>query len=179
VTETYELDGRTSVTFKTGAKDKESLINFSGARQFVRAEMIAFFGLKPSECDGRSDYEVRVMCDQIAQAVALMQDQLGATLAPKEESKPASTQPRDQIPAAVHESMKDGDPWAQAEGNAEPAKTEPEPAPDPKVVMLDTIASQTNVKDLQRVWSENKVLFEDSEIMAAYKAKGKSLQAAA
>ncbi len=177
--ETYDLESRTSVTFKTGEKYKESLINFSGARQQVRADIIAYFGLKPSECDGLTDFEIRQAADRIAQAVVTVTNKLGAAIVKDE---PASAQPRDQIPAAVHEAMKDGDPWAQAEGGSSaPAKAEePAPDPDPVAVMIDTINAQTSVKAIQVVWAENKALFnQHPEIMAAYKAKGKALQAAA
>ncbi|MBB5833398.1 hypothetical protein [Kribbella italica] len=180
-----ELTSRTSVTYKTGEKYKESLINFSGEREAVRADQIAYFGLKPSECDGRTDFEIRLMCDAVAQAVTTVQNKLGAVLATKSEetaaNAAASTQPRDQIPAAVHEAMKDGDPWKAAEGASSPAKAEAaDPTPNPVDVMIDTVNSQTSVKALQLVWAENKVLFDaNPEIMAAYKAKGKSLQAAA
>jgi hypothetical protein len=174
---------RTSVTFKTGEKYKESLINFSGAREQVRADVIAFFGLVPSECDGRTDYEVRLMADSIAQSVAVVQNKLGAVLATKSEvaAGNAQAQPRDQIPQAVHDAMANGDPWKQAGEADTTAAAKPEaPAPSPVEVMLDTVDAQVEVKALQLVWAQNKQLFKDhDELMAAYKAKGKSLQAAA
>ncbi|WP_405056951.1 hypothetical protein OG474_29955 [Kribbella sp. NBC_01505] len=174
--ETCDMDGRLSVTFKTGEKFKESLINFSGAREFVRSEMIAYFGLKPSECDGRTDYEIRLMCDRVAQAVEIVSNKLGAVIATKGE-----VQAGDAALAKQNETEAAGaDPWAGVgEATAEPAKSA-EPEVDPRRVVLDTIESVTSVKDLHRLWSENKAMFEaNPDVMAAYKVRGKALQVAA
>lgn len=182
MTETYELASRTSVTYKTGEKYKESLINFAGDRQAVRADTIAFFGLDPEACETMTDFEIRQAADAIAQAVVAVTNKLEGKVAPKTApaaSAESASVATDGIPAAVHEAMKNGDPWVQAgEAEATPAKPEA-PAPTALEVMLDTVNAQTSVKDLQKVWAENKALFEDADLMAAYKTKGKALQAAA
>lgn len=179
MTETYELASRTSVTYKTGEKYKESLINFSGDRQAVRADQIAYFGLDPEECESMTDFEVRQAADAIAQAVVAVTNKLAGKIAPKvAPSTESASVATPGIPAAVHEAMKNGDPWEQA-GETTAAKVEA-PAPSPLEVMLDTVNAQVEVKQLQLVWAQNKALFnENPELMAAYKAKGKSLQAAA
>jgi hypothetical protein len=56
------------------------------------------------------------------------------------------------------------------------AAKEEAPPPDPKAVLLGQIDEQGDVTSLKRLYAENKAAFDgDEALMAAYKAKGKSL----
>jgi hypothetical protein len=56
------------------------------------------------------------------------------------------------------------------------AAKEEQPPPDPKAVLLGKIEEQATVPDLKRLYAENKDAFDgDPSLLAAYKAKGKSL----
>lgn len=63
------------------------------------------------------------------------------------------------------------DVWAAAGGSA--AEEEP---PNP---IYDQIKDAADVPALQRLWAENQPAFKDADVLAAWKARGKALSAAA
>jgi len=170
VTETYELDSRTSVTFKTGKQYKESLINFNGARQAVREDVIAYFGLDAEAVKDMTDFEIRMAADEIAQGVSTVASKLGGKVLG---SKPASSSESES-----ERTTSGNDPWASVEGSTTSAPAEePKVEEDPLKAMRDTIESMQDVPGLQRLWAENRPLFDaNADLMVAYKARGKHLQ---
>lgn len=155
-------------------------VTFEGSIERTTEDITAFFGI-PKE---GTPFEIHLAAAALALSGQTVAEILGGS--PVVESASASADgesvrkeapANDPIPASVHEAMKDGDPWAQAEAGekAEPEKA-PEPERDDKQIMLDTIAGTGTVDALKRLWAENRPFFDaNADVFAAWKARGKEL----
>ena len=73
------------------------------------------------------------------------------------------------------------DPWAAA-ASTTPVHTVADQAPakdDPNAWILGEIEKASSVPALKKLWADNQSFFADAKVMAAWKAKGKSLQGVA
>jgi hypothetical protein len=160
------LSGGINQSFKSGQQYKERITRFSGSVERVVEDVVKFFRLDPAQVAGLSPHEVMVLADQIAQANLTVARELGGT--PVAESESASND------SAT-------DPWAAAESGqaSAPAEAEKPAVPvDPKVAIFAGIEASTSRAELQRLWAENQELFNaNTDLMDAYKAKGKGLPA--
>ena len=149
-----------STTIKNGKGYEESWHNFTGEPYDVREDIISYFGLDRESVAGLSAFEVTLVAERIAHGAKNVSRVLGGTpVPPAQQTDPAA-------PA--------GDVWAQAD-QASTTPAEPE-GPNPLLAQIEDVADEPA---LLRLWAENQAAFADAEVMAAWKAKGKSLKAVA
>jgi hypothetical protein len=154
-----------SVTIKYDKGHDATWAVFRGTTGEIRADVLEFFGMDPATQAGLSLSSVVTNATQIAHGKALIATALGATIV-EETTEPAK--PTD-------------DPWAAASA-AQPSGPWPgsasvtEAKDDPNAYILGEIEKQTTVDGLKKLWAGNQSFFADPAVMAAWKAKGKSLQ---
>jgi hypothetical protein len=154
-----------SVTIKYDKGHDATWAVFRGTTGEIRADVLEFFGMDPATQAGLSLSSVVTNATQIAHGKALIATALGATIV-EETTEPAK--PTD-------------DPWAAASA-AQPSGPWPgsasvtEAKEDPNAYILGEIEKQTTVDGLKKLWAGNQSFFSDPAVMAAWKAKGKSLQ---
>ena len=143
--------GEIVVTIKYGKGYDDSWLVFHGESQAaVRALLRDTFG---ADDEGLTLHELVLNCTKIAHGGSAVST-IGTAIPKSDTSAPAGDKP---------------DPWKQAEEQAS------EPGPNPLIAKVEETET---VQALQRVWAENKAEFDaDAELMAAYKAHGKKLQA--
>ncbi|WP_031513732.1 hypothetical protein [Streptomyces sp. NRRL F-5123] len=152
------------ITIKYGKGYDDTWAVFEGATPEVRADIMDYFGMDPATQVGLSLSSVVVNATQIAHGKGLIATSLGATVVEETASEPAQ-------PA--------GDPWATAANTSSSVSVAEQPAVNPNAWILGEIEKQTTVDGLKKLWAENQSFFADASVMAAWKAKGKALQAAA
>ncbi|MEU9795081.1 hypothetical protein AB0E27_31600 [Streptomyces sparsogenes] len=162
------------VTIKYGKGYDDSWVVFEGSTPEIRAAIIEYFGMDPETQRGLSLSSIVVNATSIAHGKGLIATSLGATVV---EEAPATE------PAKPTE-----DPWAAAasqqsgpqSGSASVAgqSAAEEKADDTTAWALGEIETKASVQELKKFWAENQGLFSDAKIMAAWKARGKALQAA-
>lgn len=153
------FSGGLSQSFKHGEKYKERLTNFRGSVERVTEDIIKFFGLQDTE--GLTPFEIVLAADAVAQSGRTVARELGGT--------PVSEPDKTDAP--------DNDPWTQAASSQAPAEPEPEKPVDPIEAIKAQIDAAGTQTELKLLWHENKPLFDDKDLMAYWKAKGKGLPA--
>ncbi|UFD97970.1 hypothetical protein PQC18_gp32 [Streptomyces phage Pablito] len=158
----------TTVTIKYGKSYDDTWAVFKGTSAEIRANILEFFGMDPATQQGLSLSSIVVNATNVAHGKGLIATQLGGTVI--EETS-------DDEPAKPN-----GDPWAAASAQQTPSAwsgsasaAEPK-ASDPNAYILGEIEKQTTVDGLKKLWAANQSFFSDASVMAAWKAKGKSLQ---
>jgi len=156
-----------SVTIKySGDKDATWAV-FRGTTVEIRSEIMAYFGMDPETQKGLSLSSIVINATQVAHGKGLIATALGATVVEETSNeKPASS---GSDPWAAAASTQSG-PWPGSASVATPK------ADDPNAWILGEIEKQTTVDGLKKLWAANQPFFKDSTVMAAWKAKGKSLQ---
>jgi hypothetical protein len=151
----------TTVTIKYSGDRDATWVVFRGMPAQLRADIMDYFGMDPTTQAGLSLSSIVTNATQVAHGKALIATSLGATVVEETTTAPAA-------PA--------GDPWAAA-ASSTPVHTVADQAPaDPNAWILGEIEKQTTVPGLKKLWADNQVFFSDVTVMAAWKAKGKSLQ---
>ncbi|MET8111164.1 hypothetical protein [Streptomyces prasinus] len=158
------------VTIKYGKGYEDSWVVFEGPPQEIRAEILDYFGIDPETQSGLSLSSVVVNATNVAHGKGLIATSLGATVV--EETKAEPAKPTDDPWAAAAANVQSG-PWPGSASVAEPKKE------DPNAWILGEIEKQTTVDGLKKLWAGNQSFFADAAVMAAWKAKGKTLQTAA
>ncbi|MFF8845484.1 hypothetical protein ACF08N_22620 [Streptomyces sp. NPDC015127] len=159
------------VTIKYGKGYDDSWVVFEGTTPEIRAEVIDYFGMDPETQRGLSLSSIVVNATNVAHGKGLIATALGATVV-EETTNEAPAKPAGD-PWAAAASTSSG-PWPGSASVAEQPKAE-----DPNAYILGEIEKQTTVDGLKKLWAANQSFFKDPAVMAAWKAKGKSLQAAA
>ncbi|MEV4642789.1 hypothetical protein AB0J80_36155 [Actinoplanes sp. NPDC049548] len=149
-----------SVTIKFGKGYEEPWVVFRGTAGQIKTDMLDAFGLDAGEYAAFSLSELIINVRNSAQATGTLRKELGGqVIRPGSGAKPVAPAPGQDV-------------WADA-GSAPPAQ-----APSVEDILgkeIDAAAGRTALKTL---YGENKATFDASEVlMAAYKAKGKSLPA--
>ncbi|MCX5236253.1 hypothetical protein OG824_13690 [Streptomyces prunicolor] len=157
----------TTVTIKYGKGYDDTWAVFRGRPEEIRADILSYFGMDPETQRGLSLSSVVINATNVAHAKGLIATALGATVV-EETSTDGPAKPT-------------SDPWAAAAGTT-PVHTVADQAPakeDRNVWILGEIEKQTTVQGLKKLWADNQSFFADVAVMAAWKTKGKSLQAVA
>ncbi|MGV9312573.1 hypothetical protein ACWDR0_10295 [Streptomyces sp. NPDC003691] len=142
-------DGTIGVTIKYGKGYEETWANFRGSAVRLRAMIADYFGFKPEMVADLSLSELVVEATNIAHGNGNLAAYLGATRI----GVPQPGQP--QTEAAQPATKDSASAWALAK-----------------------IKDQASIADLQKFWASNQSFFSDPGVMAAYKARGRELQAA-
>lgn len=152
------------VTIKYGKGYEETWVSFAGLPDEIREDIVQYFDLDPSSIEGLSLSEVVVTATNLAHAKGTLASTFGATVIPPgQEYKPAAT------------SKPQGDVW---ESVGQAAQAQASPAEPEKNPMLAVIEAETTVDGLKRLYAENPQAFQDAEVLAAWKARGKALKGA-
>ncbi|QPB09861.1 hypothetical protein KGG73_gp27 [Streptomyces phage Sentinel] len=159
------------VTIKYGKGHDDSWVVFEGSTQEIRTDVLDFFGMDPETQRGLSLSSIVVNATNIAHGKGLIATALGATVV-EETTNEAPAKPTDD-PWAAASAAQSGGPWPGSASVAEPKKE------DPNAYILGEIEKQTTVHGLKKLWAANQSFFADAAVMAAWKAKGKALQAPA
>ncbi|AXQ61089.1 hypothetical protein SEA_HANK144_34 [Streptomyces phage Hank144] len=156
-----------SVTIKYDKGHDATWAVFRGTAGEIRADVMEFFGMDPATQQGLSLSSIVTNATQIAHGKGLIATALGATVVEEttteEPAKPSGD------PWAAAANVQPG-PWPGSASAAEPKKD------DPNAYILGEIEKQTTVDGLKKLWAANQSFFSDASVMAAWKAKGKSLQ---
>jgi hypothetical protein len=155
-----------SVTIKYDKGHDATWAVFRGTPGEIRADVMEFFGMDPATQVGLSLSSIVTNATQIAHGKGLIATALGATVI-EENTEPAKPPTDDPWAAA---SATQSAPWPGSASVAEPKKE------DPNAYILGEIEKQTTVDGLKKLWAANQSFFSDAAVMAAWKAKGKSLQ---
>jgi hypothetical protein len=155
-----------SVTIKYDKGHDATWAVFRGTIEEIRADILAFFGMDPATQVGLSLSSVVTNATQIAHGKGLIATALGATVV-EETTEPAK--PTDDPWAAASAAQSSG----PGPGSASVTESNSE---DPNAYILGEIEKQTTVDGLKKLWAANQSFFSDPAVMAAWKAKGKSLQ---
>jgi hypothetical protein len=154
-----------SVTIKYDKGHDATWAVFRGTTGEIRADILDFFGMDPATQVGLSLSSVVTNATQIAHGKGLIATALGATVV-EETTEPAK--PTDDPWAAASAAQSSG-PWPGSASVTEAKE-------DPNAYILGEIEKQTTVDGLKKLWAGNQSFFSDPAVMAAWKAKGKSLQ---
>jgi hypothetical protein len=154
-----------SVTIKYDKGHDATWAVFRGTTGEIRADILDFFGMDPATQVGLSLSSVVTNATQIAHGKGLIATALGATIV-EETTEPAK--PTDDPWAAASAAQSSG-PWPGSASVTEAKE-------DPNAYILGEIEKQTTVDGLKKLWAGNQSFFSDPAVMAAWKAKGKSLQ---
>ncbi|MGW8953516.1 hypothetical protein [Streptomyces sp. NPDC055709] len=156
-----------SVTIKYDKGHDATWAVFKGTAGEIRADVMEFFGMDPATQAGLSLSSIVTNATQIAHGKGLIATALGATVI-EETTSEAPAKPQGD-PWAAAASTQSG-PWPGSASVAEPKSS------DPNAYILGEIEKQTTVDGLKKLWAANQSFFSDASVMAAWKAKGKSLQ---
>ena len=166
------------VTIKYGKGHEDSWVVFEGSTEEIRSDVIDYFGMDPNTLVGLSLSSIVVNATNIAHGKGLIATQLGGTVV--EETPAAPSKPtEDPWAAAANVQSR---PWPDRESVAQPtaqAQATQDEGDETTRWALAEIEKQTTVDGLKRFWAENQGLFSNEKIMAAWKARGKALKAAA
>ncbi|MFJ3775209.1 hypothetical protein ACIPX0_26285 [Streptomyces sp. NPDC090075] len=156
-----------TVTIKYGKGYDDTWAVFRGRPEEIRADVLAYYGMDPETQKGLSLSSVVVNATNVAHGKGLIATALGATVV-EETTNEAPAKPT-------------SDPWAAAASSTQVVTVADQaPANDnPNAYILGEIEKQTTVDGLKKLWAANQSFFSDASVMAAWKAKGKSLQGAA
>jgi hypothetical protein len=154
-----------SVTIKYDKGHDATWAVFRGTTGEIRADILDFFGMDPATQVGLSLSSVVTNATQIAHGKGLIATALGATVV-EETTEPAK--PTDDPWAAASAAQSSG-PWPGSASVTEAKE-------DPNAYILGEIEKQATVDGLKKLWAGNQSFFSDPAVMAAWKAKGKSLQ---
>ena len=146
-----------TVTIKAGKGYEDSWYVFRGDAEAVKEQLIGFFALDRASVASLSPFETAVNARQIAQSISDVSAKLGAVAIGAVPSGPSAN-----AEAAALGTAPADDPWAEAD----------EPVRNP---LYGRIEAATSKDELKLIWAENQAAFSDAELMAAWKAKGKSL----
>lgn len=139
---------------KRYANDNPWLVFEGSDAATVRQNVLDAFGMTADA--SLSLFDVLLNAQQIATKTGGTARSLGGTVIGNEAAAPSTES-------------------ASVADEAAPAEEPQGPHP-----LLAQIEAQTSVADLQDLWARNKAAFDaDADLMAAYKARGKGLQAAA
>ena len=159
-----------SVTIKYDKGHDATWAVFRGTPGEIRADVMEFFGMDPATQAGLSLSSIVTNATQIAHGKGLIATALGATVVEETTTSEAPAKPQ-------------GDPWAAASAqqassawSGSASVAEQPKASDPNAYILGEIEKQTTVDGLKKLWAANQSFFSDASVMAAWKAKGKSLQ---
>lgn len=141
-----------TVTFKYGKGYEETWAVFKGKAQDLRQQILDYFGMDSSEFSDLTLHDVVLEATRIAHADRTVMTSLGGKVATKSER----AQERAQEPASQ-------------------AKSEPE-GPTPEQALIARLEAAETVDGLKRLWAENKALFSDDGVKAAYKKRGSELK---
>ncbi|MFK0099256.1 hypothetical protein [Streptomyces sp. NPDC091040] len=145
-----------TITIKYGKGHEDTWAVFRGTPETVRSWITEHFGFKPEMVAELTLSELVLEATNIAHGKGNLAAYLGATV----------------IPASQLDRPQAADPWSQAE--AAPAA----PKDSGSTWALAEIKKQASIADLQKFWAGNQSFFADPEVMTAYKARGRELQAA-
>jgi hypothetical protein len=156
----------TTVTIKYGKSYDDTWAVFRGTAAEIRTDVMDYFGMDPETQKGLSLSSIVVNATQIAHGKALIATALGATVVEEIANEPAKPT---------------SDPWATAASTPTQSVSvaETTKADDPNAYILGEIEKQATVDGLKKLWAANQAFFADASVMAAWKARGKALQAAA
>jgi hypothetical protein len=150
------------ITIKYGKGYESTWATFTGLAHEVREQIVAYFGFNPEAVKDLTLSELVVNATSVAHGKGNMAAVLGAV------AIPASQEGVESTPPASSESA-GGDPWA---GVDDTTSAPAEPAANPLYAQIE---AATSVDQLKELWAENQAAFADTELMAAWKTKGKSL----
>lgn len=155
------------ITIKYGKGYESTWATFTGLPHEVREQIIAYFGFAEDAVRELTLSELVVNATSVAHGKGNAAATLGAV------AIPASQQGQEQSAPPATETASDAssDPWEAVESSA-PA----EPAVNPLYAQIEAAQS---VDELKVLWADNQAAFSDADLMAAWKAKGKSLQGGA
>ncbi|WP_420312533.1 hypothetical protein ACOB87_37860 [Streptomyces sp. YS-B37] len=157
-----------SVTIKYDKGHDATWAVFRGTPGEIRADVMEFFGMDPATQAGLSLSSIVTNATQIAHGKGLIATALGATVVEETTNEPAK--PPTDDPWAAASAAQSSSPWPGSASVTEPKKE------DPNAYILGEIEKQTTVDGLKKLWAANQTFFADPAVMAAWKAKGKSLQ---
>lgn len=144
-----------TATVKMDGKDAPWLV-FHGAPSEVRSNIIEAFGMDAEAVQDWTVLDLTVEASRVAKAQSNVAHGIGGRPLTKGEGQ-------SKAPEA----------WEAARSG------QVEPEPEQRNPLFDAIEQAGTVDELKALWADNKAAFSDGELMAAWKARGKSLQAAA
>jgi hypothetical protein len=155
-------DGGITVVLKYDKDYAAPWATFRGDQDEVRRGILAFVGLDEEDAEGLSLADVVLNASQHVKALGTTGRSLGATVV--------------RPPAAGTLAACD-DVWDQVGRAAPPAKAEKPAEPSPVELMLKRIESTGDISGLQRLWAENRNLFdENGDLLSAWKARGRAIK---
>lgn len=167
--EDYGDSSHVSVTIKIPesgkfAGDNPWLVFKGASAETVKQKIAEAFGL---EHEGLLLIDVTVNAEKVAKGLTNVIAGLGGRVL---KSTPTDDAPR----KGSFEEARSGDVWSQVEQTSEkPAAAPKEEAKDPVLAAIEAAAS---VDELKKIWAQNQKAFTAKpDLMAAWKAKGKSL----
>lgn len=144
-----------TATVKYGASYEDPWLTFKGASApEVKAAIIEAFELDGTARKLSLAWVVQE-ASRMATSSQILSSKLGAT-------------------PVIEEGGKE-DPWATAEAGAD-KNVWPEEKESPADQMRRLIAGCGSVEELKRLWVDNQTAFQDPDLMAAYKARGRELK---
>lgn len=168
-----EPNGRAvTVTIKYGAGYDQTWVSFSGLVDEVRDDIAAFFGLVCETETKLTVSDLVVNATTTAHAVAQVATNLGGTVIEARSQPSANTAQPAQPATSATANAAGPDPWTQA---AQPRDAAAASEPNPLLGLID---KASDLRALQRLWADNQAAFADPAMLAAWKAKGRALQAA-
>lgn len=156
-----------SVTIKYDKNHDATWAVFQGSPEQIREDIVSYFGFDRDTVATLSLHGLVIEATNVAHGTGLIASKLGATVVKEElNDRPATP------------SNPQGDPWAEAAGT-QPATPAAQPVSDPNAWIKGEIAKKATLDDLKKLWAANQAMFADDSVMAAYKARGQAIKAAA
>lgn len=155
-----EDSGVISVSFKSDKGYDATMVKVSaGSVAYVRELVMAYFGYESASVADLTLHELVVNATELTHGVNAAAAGLGG--------KAISAQQAAETPK--------NDPWSQAQAGAQ------KPGEDAPAPIYGLIEAATSTDVLKRLWAEHQATgeFSDPKVMEAWKAKGKTLKAAA
>lgn len=174
-----EITGRgVRVTIKYGKGYEETWAIFTGLPREVREDICEFFGIDSASVSGLNLNELVTEATSLAHAMGNVGAALGARPIDRETGKPA--QRKGDAPATNDDGspfVGGSDPWA---ADSVPPVGEQPAAEDPNARLRSAIEAAETVEALKLLWADNQeALSADAELLAQWKARGRTLKAAA
>ena len=176
-----------TVTIAYGQGEHDTRATFHGSVEQVREDVIGFFGLDGASGIGLNPSELILNATQLAHGIGTLAHGLGATAIPAAVAAPQSPAPATAAAprsAVVAQSRSADDPWGMAASNTAPlwpdstppaAPPSAAPAAAVRHPLVEVIERAVDLDGLKRLWAENQAAFTDPEVMAAWKARGRTL----